>query len=952
MAIDDIHELVERLLRIVLTQLREHIIAVLRLAAHDETHDRIGELVVHHGVHRIAHEELRAILPDLAEQQRLIAILRLDGLHLVADIRPESRRNLLRDIDTPAGEAVVEPLHDDALFAVTAIEQIVAEIRMLRRRCRVAREILVAERREVRAALPAMVVVLRPHLVRHLDILDIEPVLPMPRAEHLTLSLELLLRLGLRLRLRELLRVHEIVDLAPVLIRTDRLILAIAVEIDGVVTDMVVHAIHDEMHAALLHLRGKLREIVKIAEERIDRAVVTRIVVMVRRRRVDRVQIDRRDAKLLQIVELLRDAGEIAAEEIVAIPLVTVRRAGVRVRRQRRPGAVLHRLRAACRRARIVVRLVAVEETIREDLAADSFLRPIRRLIALLEASDLEILRARELELARAARLRIVAVLLRIVEHELIPIDTIALRRERHLPDIRAILFADLRHLVVRRRARLIVRVVLVAAPRRHGSLRHHELRRRDIAGRRLDLQRDRRALGDSAPRAAHLRAPAVMDDLVRADAAVVRDDALVRRVIVERHRTRLRDVDGLRDRRLACLRDRRRIVADRHLRIRLIEIRQHEIVHRAVLDARDTGDHRQLLFREHLVAMAFRDAVRLVVVVERDRLRLVERHRDIRAVSDAAEAVVLRPGAVDCDLVVVRAGGHVLDRERIETMIACRHLRRHIRRRPLRARPAERLQIAAEHDIALVRELRLLRILALVVVRDHMRLLIVGERHLMIRREAQRDVAAVRLAVLAVVQIPRAADSHLEIIIALLDEARDDAMAVAVGLHDRLRIGGIPVLRSTERHLHRADEHDVILLHRTRRTRRLGLLRGSGRGRRLALERRRRLMRHAVIGERHLGILRQRELHIRTVRGAVRAVVLVPRAADGDLVLVVALLELALELVLALADRLHLRLAVRGRPIRPGAELRLHRADEHDILRADRLTGLRDRRGEYLRYD
>ncbi len=440
------------------------------------------------------------------------------------------------------------------------------------------------------------------------------------------------------------------------------------------------------------------------------------------------------------------------------------------------------------------------------------------------------------------------------------------------------------------------------------------------------------------------------MDDLVGADAAVVRDDVLMYGVIVERDIRALGDMNLLRDRSLPLLRDHSRIFTGGDLCVRLVQVRQHQIVHRAVRDSRDARDHWQLVLRKHLVAVAVRDAVRLVVVVERDRLRLIERHSDVRAVGDAVQAVVLSPGAIDRNLIVVRTGRQVLNRKGVEAMIGRRHLRRHIGRSPLRAGAAEGLQIAAKHDIALIGKLGLLGRLALVVVGNLMRLFVKGERDLMIGRKAQGDIAAVRLAVLAVVQIPGAADSDLEVIVALLDKARDHAMALAVRLHDGLGIRGIPVLCGAQSRLHRADEHDVILLDRTGRARCLGFLRGRRRS--AAGDLRRRLVRDAVIGERDLGRRRQLQLHVRAVARAVCAVVLIPRAADGDLVFVVALRQLAFILIEALADGLHLRLAVRRRPVRTGAELRLHRTDEHDILGTDRLRGLSDRPARHCRHD
>lgn len=86
---------------------------------------------------------------------------------------------------------------------------------------------------------------------------------------------------------------------------------------------------------------------------------------------------------------------------------------------------MLHRLEAARIRTRVVIALVAVEEAVREDLVADGVLRPVRRLVVLAVDRELVRLDAAHLELARAAGLRIVAVLLRVVEHELVAVEAV-----------------------------------------------------------------------------------------------------------------------------------------------------------------------------------------------------------------------------------------------------------------------------------------------------------------------------------------------------------------------------------------------------------------------------------------------------------------------------------------------------------------------------------------------
>jgi hypothetical protein len=38
----------------------------------------------------------------------------------------------------------------------------------------------------------------------------------------------------------------------------------------------------------------------------------------------DRIHIDGRDAELLQVVQFLRDTGQVAAKEVIALPLIAI----------------------------------------------------------------------------------------------------------------------------------------------------------------------------------------------------------------------------------------------------------------------------------------------------------------------------------------------------------------------------------------------------------------------------------------------------------------------------------------------------------------------------------------------------------------------------------------------------------------------------------------------------
>ena len=119
----------------------------------------------------------------------------------------------------------------------------------------------------------------------------------------------------------------------------------------GVVEDAVEH------HPDPARVAGveQLAEGRVAAEQGVDRQVVVRVVAVVRRRREDRVEVDRVDAQRNEMVEMLGDAEEVPALE-----------AGLGGRRV--PG--LQRARLVDPRAR--------REAVREDLVEDGVADPIR----------------------------------------------------------------------------------------------------------------------------------------------------------------------------------------------------------------------------------------------------------------------------------------------------------------------------------------------------------------------------------------------------------------------------------------------------------------------------------------------------------------------------------------------------------------------------------------------
>ena len=79
----------------------------------------------------------------------------------------------------------------------------------------------------------------------------------------------------------------------------------------GVVED----AVEDDLHAARVGRVEQLAQRRVAAQQRVDHLVVVRVVTVVGRRGEDGIQVQRRDAELAQVVEMLGDAQQIAAFE-------------------------------------------------------------------------------------------------------------------------------------------------------------------------------------------------------------------------------------------------------------------------------------------------------------------------------------------------------------------------------------------------------------------------------------------------------------------------------------------------------------------------------------------------------------------------------------------------------------------------------------------------------------
>ena len=579
---------------------------------------------------------------------------------------------------------------------------------------------------------------------------------------------------------------------------------------------MIEYTIHDQAHPTLVHLRDQQVKVLHRAQERIERTVIHGIIAVIGGGIHDWIHIDSRDAELLQVVQLLRDTGQVAAKEVIALPLIAIScRRLAEVGRQVIPGTMLHGLMSAGLRAGVVIALVAIEETIREDLIDDRFLGPVRRMIVRTVDRELEQLGSTQRHCTGMTRFRIVTVFLHAIQEELIAIDAIRIRPDRDAPGVQPVLRPFQLHRPGLTGPRLIARIVLIPAIGRDLRLIQHELRLLDIAMLRLKCKPYRRTDPDRFKRAAEIRIPGVVQQLILMDAAIIRHQFLCRRVIVERHVA----IPGNRH---ICLYSRLPFLGHGELigpgldrQRRLIELIHQHILHDMIALDRSqiAAKHRQLILLQQLVVRAVLDLVRLIVVVERDFGWFVQIHLDVRPIRVAIEAIVFRPAAVDRDLVVVGPGRQIR-RIRIEAVSGILHTCFCIARIPVLGRADLRLDRSGHDERTLGQALLDGLLLCLHAIIGKGRLMgcrIVCEGDFMCLGQPQFDILAVGCTSRTIVCVPAAAHGNLELIVAGRYRALELILAVADGFHGRRAIRRIPVFSCTELRLQTADEHDIL---------------------------------------------------------------------------------------------------------------------------------------------
>ena len=274
----------------------------------DEPEDRLRQRVVHQRIEPVAGHPFGRRLPDLADEVGVGP----HGATALAERRPERRVvDLGRHVKPPAVDAESQPVLTDRQQVLAHV--VVARVQLRQRGQAPPR--LVAEpgpaRRVARRIWQGVA----------------------PSGENLRVEME------------------------PVAVRRRGTVLEDVVERPEAPPRVVEDAIEDDPHAPLVGDVEQLAKGTVPAQQRIDMEVVVRVVAMVRRRLEDRREIDRRDTELVEVVEVLDHAQQVAALEAMVGRWCVPRLERPRLRHARTRG-----------------------EPVGEDLVEDGIADPVRRL--------------------------------------------------------------------------------------------------------------------------------------------------------------------------------------------------------------------------------------------------------------------------------------------------------------------------------------------------------------------------------------------------------------------------------------------------------------------------------------------------------------------------------------------------------------------------------------------
>ena len=331
-----VHQRKQRLRRVGLAQMLEVAVERTGLAAGRVVQHGAAKDIVHGAVEHVAQEVLAGVEPRLGHGQCVGAV----GLDGAAPFAPEVVGHPGCHVHAPAGRTAVEPqLHHRVLVAVEEVAQ---------------GRIALVEFGQVGHVHPAL------ELLVGVGLCGVEAVPAGPG------------RRG--------------VDLAA-LEGALRAEIAVTVEIQRVGTGVVQAGVGDDAHAALGGFARQPREVGVAAEAGVDVEVVRGVVLVVAAGLEHRGHIDGVGAQALDVVELVRDAGQVAAEEVVVevgvaavcFPVHAVRAVGALVP----VGVLFHRVLVVARDAGLgVVARVAVAKAVGEDEVVDDVCRPAGHLEA------------------------------------------------------------------------------------------------------------------------------------------------------------------------------------------------------------------------------------------------------------------------------------------------------------------------------------------------------------------------------------------------------------------------------------------------------------------------------------------------------------------------------------------------------------------------------------------
>lgn len=353
-AADEVEHGIPVFRRVVLHELHElpTQTAAVFLAQH-EGHGHGAEDIIHGTVYVVAAEVfpllavgdlIGSIFPDFADE---------DGIGIffferMIEAAQERHGQFVDDVEAPAADALVQPVFEDAVFTTDD------EIHVGRRRFFYVGQVFDAP--------PRFIVV---GIVRE----------PVP----------------------------FIVRRFFGLIGTQGRIMAEAVEIDAVGASMAEYAIEDDADAPSARLFAQGRKFVIGPQEGVDAMVVAGAIAVVAAAFKDRVEIDGRDAQVGEVIELLPNAGQVAAKEIVLDHIACFRILaiiGAVV-----PGAVDD---GAGLSRQVLPVHAATAEAVGKNLVDDGVFEPVRRMGVFVVDCNLERRRHRVIEGTHAAEVILV----------------------------------------------------------------------------------------------------------------------------------------------------------------------------------------------------------------------------------------------------------------------------------------------------------------------------------------------------------------------------------------------------------------------------------------------------------------------------------------------------------------------------------------------------------------